>query len=505
MAKNKTKLFLDTICKYDIRDLFVLLIVCSHVFNDDDIKMETYEGVKNLFSKIISFYNFSSKGDRIDFYDEAKCNDICDTLMQYLLKKYGIDHDELSRLASQNKISQKQFYYELSSPKTYPRTFIETLLFKFKPFENFLNENYGLSLVQLQEYSTKILKLQLSPFDYFEVLGNKPTNITGYLPNQFLDDLISVNEKSCDLYSINAFSKKVCCPIIKIKNEYHMLSGEVFIDNFYKCLHRLYSKRLSKEEKDIFSNQKGKIFNDSCEALFNNCGFENVYSNFLYDKGEIDLLIDEKDVLIVVECKSRNYTDKISGLSESFVKANDSNLDSASGQVHRFLDCLKSKKCVSLKKDDKKIRIDINKYEYIIPLVINIDNLAEVNADFSQRDRDTLFISFDDLMIIMDIIEKRKWLLVDLFNQILIADKTNMPSDDIIDIFAFYCVNKDISALFSKEASTIIYKLGNDYFQDYFSYKKDKNPIKLFKNNIATYQPSENKTYKEIISEYHVT
>lgn len=153
----------------------------------------------------------------------------------------------------------------------------------------------------------------------------------------------------------------------------------------------------------------------------------------------------------------------------------------------------------------KKIRIDIDKYEYIIPLVINIDNLAEINADFSQRNRDTIFVSFDDLMIITDVIQKRKWLLVDLFNQILIADKTNIPSDDIIDIFAFYCAQKDISALFSKETNTIIYKLGNDYFQDYFAFKEEKNPIKLFKNNIATYQSSESKTYKEIISLYHET
>lgn len=90
MAKNKTKLFLDTICKYDIRDLFVLLIVCSHVFTDDDIKMETYEGVKNLFSKIISFYNFSSKGDRIDFHDENSKD-------KYELTRYIMTNSEAYR------------------------------------------------------------------------------------------------------------------------------------------------------------------------------------------------------------------------------------------------------------------------------------------------------------------------------------------------------------------------------------------------------------------------
>ena len=505
VIKNDEKLFISTICKYDIRDLSVLLIMYSHAFEGDDSKLEIYGGINNFFAKIISLYKFTSKGNRVNFYDETECNNICDRMMQYLFKKYCSDHDELYCLVNQNKISQKQFNYEISAPKTYPRTFIETLIFKLKPFEAFLNKRYGLSLVQLQDSCTKILRLQLRSYKFLEVLGNKPTNITDYLPSKFLDDLISINEKNNDLSMINAFSKKVCFPIIKVKNEYHLLSGEVFIDNFYRCLHRLYLKKASKDEKDIFSNLKGKVFNDNCETLFRNCGFGNIYSNFLYSKGEIDLLIDEKDVLIVVECKSRNYTDKISGLSDSFLKANESNLDFAAGQVHRFLDCLKSQRSIDLEKDDKKIRINIDKYSYIIPLVINIDNLAEINVDFAKRNCETIFISFDDLMILFDIIQKRKWLIVDLFNQLLIGDKTNMIADDIIDIFAFYCCFKNISILFSKETHTIIYKLGNDYFQNYFFYKEEKNPISQFKSNIACYQPIENETYKEIISKYHRT
>ena len=158
-------------------------------------------------------------------------------------------------------------------------------------------------------------------------------------------------------------------------------------------------------------------------------------------------------MLFVVECKARNYTDKVSGISNSFVKANDSNLDHASNQIHRFLDSLKKKKHILLRKNSDIVNVKIDNYSIIIPLVINIDNLAELNADF--------------------------------------------------DMFAFYCQCKNLGILFDEKTNVIIYKLGNDYFQDYFAYRTNIKPIKSFDNDVATFKPIKEFQYRVLIDKYH--
>ena len=81
----------------------------------------------------------------------------------------------------------------------------------------------------------------------------------------------------------------------------------------------------------------------------------------------------------------------------------------------------------------------------------------------------------------------------------------NAVVDDIIDMFAFYCQCKNLSILFEEKLNVIVYKLGNDYFQDYFSYKNDINPIELFDNDINSFQVDEKMMYENIIEKYHST
>ena len=503
MNEQLTKDFIKLISTYDIRDLMALLIMCSTQYFNSDSDKDSYEGVKNLFSKIITHYKYKLQNKHVDFYNEKECNKICNTMLNFLFEKYWSDHDNLSKLVKQGTISEKQFHYELSSPKTYPMTFIDSLPTKIKTFEDFLLERYKLDANQIQKSCEKLIRFMLNDFTGMDIITHKATLINGFFSTDFLDDLISVNEKSFNISDINSFDKFVCFPVVKIDDEYHILSVEVFIDNFYKCIHRLCYKNSSKTEKDSYSNLKGRLFNNACEVLLKEFGFSNVYSNYCYDGGEIDLLVKDKDVLFVIECKARNYTDKVSGISNSFIKANDSNLDHASNQIHRFLDALKSERQIKLKKNRDIVSVDVDKFLIIIPLVINIDNLAELNADFEKRNNDTVYISFDDLLIIKEVIKDRKWLLVDFFNQILGIRNKNVSSDDIIDMFAFYCQCKNLSILFDEKTNVIIYKLGNNYFQDYFSYKTNLNPICLFANDIATFKAIEGSNFKATIDGYH--
>lgn len=503
---NEIKIkFVDIIKKYDLRDLFALLILCSSNYSDVEIKSEFFDGIKNLFAKIACFYNFSSNNKKVEFLDEDECNNICNSLINYLSKKYESDYNELMQCVEQNKMSYKQCNYELASPKTFPKTFIDTLIIKLQPFENFLIAEYDLSINHIKKSCEKIIRKGLGCCTSQDLVNHTITNITSYFNSKFLDDLIGVNEKKSYLNDINSFDKFVCFPVIKISEEYHVLSYEVFIDNFYKCIHRLFNKKANKIQKDELSNLKGQIFNDNCENLFKNLGFSNIYSNFKYDGGEVDLLIEDKDVLFVIECKARNYTDKISGLYDSFEKANERNLDFASKQIHRFIDFLKENKTVVLKKNTDSIKLSFNKYNYIIPLVINLENLAELNADFINRDKNTVYISFDDLKIISDVIENRKFLLIDFFDQLFRNNKITASVDDVIDLFAFYCQCKNLGIVFTNEIELLILKLGNDYFQSYFSYKDNIKPLNLFDNDISTFISEKTFTYKDTIEKYHRT
>ena len=503
MGRNFTRQFKKVLAEYDFRDLTAIIILCSHFYENSEEEKDEYEEIKNLYAKVLAFYNFDSKNTQIDYSDNCTIENIRLSLFDYLTKKCKNDYSQLKSLAKQKKISSKQLLYELSSPKTFAKTFIETLPIKLRPFNDFLIDKYGIDSAFIQNACESILKRMLSPCSKDEIITHRITNISRCFPSTFLDDMISINDKFSELLDINTFSKNVCFPVVKCGEEYHLISPEVFIDNFYKCIHRLYYKNSNKEQKDSMGILKGALFNEACEQLFINFGFSNILSNYYYNDGEIDLLVIDKDVLFVVECKSRNYTDKVSSESNAYEKANNSNLDSASKQVHRFIDKLNASGEVTLNKKEDKVKICRGNYEFIIPVVINLENLAELNSDFERREKNAIYISFDDLWIIREIIDTRKWLIIDFFAQILENENEKALADDVIDMFPFYCQYKNMSILFSKKYNILIHNLGNDFFQEYFSYKTDLNPISYFGNDISRFKYTNEDSYKKIIEKYH--
>lgn len=501
--------FCKIIQKYNPVDIFSLLILCGQS-NVGDIEEEDFEGAINLFAKIISQSKSMIKTKQIDFFNESHTNKLANVIISYLLKKYNKDREELQKLEDEGKITRNQHLYEMASPKTYSRIFVDGIETKLRPFNEILSQKYQIDATCIKISCEKIYRNAIKQHTLFDVLNHSITEISTLFPQEFLDDLININERNEEILNINSFSKKVSIPIIKVNSSYHILSFEQFIDNFYQAVHRLCINEMSKKQKDSLSNLKGQNFNDACEEIFKNeFSFENVYSNFKYsatkEYGEIDLVIFDKDTLIVVECKSRNYTDKISGISVAFEKANRSNLDSASSQIQRFLEILNEKGRIRLHKGAKTIDIDKSKYNFIIPLVINLANLAELNTDYFVRNKKTLFISYDDLKIISSVLQYRKTLFVDFCFQFLSTINPESMSDDIIDVFAFYCQKKNLSLLQKENCNVIIYQIGNDYFQDYFSYNSEINPINLFDNDISTFNDAEFLNYKEAILNYHKT
>ena len=494
--------FIEIIEKYDPRDLLNLIILIQSSYCKNDIKKDEYEGIKNLFAKIISFSSSFGK-EHINYYDAKLCNSILNIMLSFLTKKYNNDCDDLNKLVCEGKLSQKQMMYEIGCPKTYARIFVETIKAKLIPFENILVNKFQLRLDDLVASLEKMLKYLLKAFSIDDIFAYRIMDITDFFNKHFLDSLLSANEKIDNIENVNAFSKSVCMPIVKIDNRFYLLSVEVFIDNFYLSIHRFIVNNLTKEEKDNLFALKGENFNNICADLFyNKFCFLNAYKNFNYSRGEIDLIVEDSDALFIIECKSRNYTDKVSSKSNAYIKANESNLDFASSQLNRFLSEFESKGTISLHKNNTSLKLIRTKYNYIIPIVLNIANLAEVNVDYSNRDKSMLFFSYDDLQIMADIIEDKKYLFIDFCNQLLENAKKETFVDDCIDMFAFYCQCKNLSMLFNENTNVIIYQLGNDYFQNYFSYATDKNPIFEFDNDISSFN-HHCSSFKEMIENYH--
>lgn len=506
---DNNEIFCKIIQKYNPVDLYALLVFYKPN-TTNDFENDVYDGSINLFAKIISLSNLRIRTKKINFYNDAHCKKLFLIMWTFLSKKYQSDLKELRKCVEEDIITCNQFSFELASPKTYPRIFAENIEAKLMPFNNILKQRYNIDSHFISQACESICKNAIKYCSKDDIISHSCTNIIKCFPSDFLDDLISVNEKSNEPLAINSFSKTVCIPIVKTNGEYNIISFDVFIDNFYIAVHRLCLLHMNKTEKDRLSNIKGQNFNDYCKDVFENVFlFDNVYSNFKYSKnennGEIDLLISNKDVLLVIECKARNYTDKISGLHSSFTKANESNLDFSSFQIRKFLNLLDKNNEVSIFNGEERFQIIKSKYNYIIPIVINLANLAELNSDYSKRDIETLFISYDDLKIISDIIQKRKWLFIDFVLQFLDIAKHNSMIDDIIDAFAFYCCHKNLSILRQDKMAVCIYQLGNGFFQKYFTYYHDINPISIFENDIKVFDGNLYTTYKEMISAYHKT
>lgn len=500
---SEAKLFLDAAHYYDAFSLNILTVLTTQTWHDDAEK-DTNAAIRRLLARILCTFSECTGAHKIDFSNLTEIGMVGNSLFPFLRKRYLDSYNALSSLADEGSISEKQFLYELAFQKTYPRIFVENIADRLKPFHDFLAK-YGTNESDISNGLTSLI-IQLSrPKNILEMVTPQTFNMGGYLKRSLLKALSEANEKISSLENINPFSKEPFFPVRKMEGMYCLLHSETLIDSFYKTVHRLCMNSSNQKEKDILMSAKGRNFNEMCFRLFRfGFGFDSVYENLSYSKGEIDLLIVDKDCLFVIECKSRNYTDKISGLSPNYRKANQSNLDQASKQLDRFLTVFSHDESVAMKTNTgDTVRLRRRDYAIIIPLVINLDNFAELNADYDSRDSNCVYISYDDLTIIHDVIGHRKWLLVDFLYQLKELARPGAAADDIIDMFAFYGQCKNLSLLFEEKTNVIIDGLGNDYFNVYFSFATNVNPIGSFENDIATFSMCDNETYVDTIERYH--
>ncbi len=504
MTMENLEPFLGAISYYENSSLNALVLLLQKEFENHIYDKEAYIGAKRLFSKICCTYKHPNSGHRIDFHNENECVLVANSLMPFLLNKYQDDYVALREYFEKGKITEKQFHYELAFSKTYARVFVNNLSDRLAPFHEFLLK-YETSENDLSRGLKQLFRTLIQPKTIKQITSVSTIDICSFLPSKLIDALVYGNEMTDSLQSISAFSKEPYFPVCHENGLFRLLSAEELLDYFYKTLHRLFMKNANQAERDALMREKGINFNRMCANLFRNgFGFKNVYENMEYSGGEIDLLVVDKDCLFIIECKSRNYTDKLSGSSESYVKANQSNLEHAFEQINRFLQLLKANHHVMLKnKANNRTRVDIADFHYIIPLVINIDNMAELNADYDSRNKNCAYISYDDLSIVSNVINKRKWLLVDFLHQLISNAKADAGADDIIDMFAFYCQCKNLSLLFQDETNVVVNELGNDYFEAYFSFKTERNPIESFDSDIARFETLETESFLECITRYH--
>ena len=498
------ELFLRTIEHYDKSSLKTFLILMQTEFEENVGDKEAYMGAKRLFARICCTFNYLSKNHRIDFSNEHENALVANSLMPFLLNKYWDDYLTLQECVENGTITEKQFHYELAFSKTYPRVFVKNLADRLVPFHEYLSK-YETSEKEISSGLEELFRFIIKPMGFNRIVSESNVDLKQFLPQKLLYALVNANEKTDSLLSINAFSKEPYFPVCEENGSFYLISPEELLDYCYKSIHRLFMKNSSLDERSALMLEKGANFNRMCANLFKcDFGFESVYENMQYVSGEVDLIVIEKDCLIIIECKSRNYTDKVSGLSESFVKANQSNLDHAFDQINRFIKHLNAAEHATLKdKAGAGVRLNAKDFKYIIPLVINLDNLAEINADYDSRHHNCAYVSYDDLTIIQNTIGKRKWLLVDFLQQLITNANANTMADDIVDMFAFYCQYKNLGILYQDEINICINELGNDYYRDYFSFSHENNPINTFDTDVATFRMHTTESFAQCINRYH--
>lgn len=495
--------FLSTLSYYDKASLNALLILTQKLFEEDGEK-EEYVGIKRLFARICCTFRHPSGVHELDFRNENEVGLIVNSLIPFLFERYQAGMKSLASYVESGDITTNQFLYELAFPKTYARVFIENISDKLAPFHESLLK-YGTTETAIAEGLGRMFEHLITPKSKGDIISPENSNIGTYIEPTFVKELIDANEQTEDLESISAFSKEVFFPVCRTHDLFYLLSPETLIDQFYKCVHRFFMKRSCQPERDSLMKAKGQNFNHMCANLFRfGFGFNGVYENVTYPGGEIDVLVLEKDCLFIIECKSRNYTDKLSGPSQSYINANQSNLDHAFHQINHCLEYLNNGHLICISNGGSpNRRLGIADYHYVIPLVINLDNLAELNADYASRQTGCVYTSYDDLTIIRDVINRRKWLLVDFMSQILAYSNRDSAADDIIDMFAFYCQCKNMEILYQENLNVVINELGNDYFEPYFSFSTERNPIFSFDTDIASFSMLPSETYHKCITRYH--
>ena len=248
-------------------------------------------------------------------------------------------------------------------------------------------------------------------------------------------------------------------PIIKIENDYYILSISRLLDDFDKnILKDIYKIKFDEKEKIKKSIAKNceeytlELFkNILSNSTINANNYYKVRKNYI----ENDLLIEYDKTLFIIEVKAGNFTPEIAIVDiESHKKTLYNLVEKADLQSDRFLKQLKEKGKIEIydndnKKAKLKKRLDYYKFDKIFKIIVTLEGFNEIAAKAEKIGilkihNNTIVCSIDDLEVYSDYFENSPVEFIHyLMQRFKSTESSLIELNDELDHLGLYIENND--------------------------------------------------------------
>jgi len=402
------------------------------------------------FEILISSFSSEENVKGIGLYNNIDERDILE--ITYLILKHakGIcvpNHEDmvslatkltLKKLSEDNKAIQYYSLYNGDMPDLHLFFFLDKL---FTPYSEKLLKEYG--------FNHHIVKHLRIFFEYHYSFIFSINDIEKMI-KEFWDDkeiqntLLNMFTKFIEYFSdvpnlenYNSFQKSVSRkPIVKLSDDEYMLCWHWFRNSTILNFHYLFDS-----SDEIYKKYKSDTFEEITASLFkHHLKSSNIYPSVKYSGGEIDVLVDTQNTILLIECKSKIlYEDyKLGVFDENVIKNVDSITGEAKKQLCNAREVLLNKK--DLRSNGVKLSLDPNKNILLLNICFEFP-IGITNKDMNE---DIVVLSLIDLMIIIDLMEEqllREPCVKNIIDYLDLRKRTlGLATDDelVIAIFLLY-------------------------------------------------------------------
>jgi len=304
----------------------------------------------------------------------------------------------VKRMGANRKVSEYYSMYNGEMTDFHLYFFLDKL---FEPYSDKLLYEYGFN-----HYIVQCIDFLLSCHESFiftkEDIGNAievnyDKEAGKYLLCMF-DKFVEYFSDRPSLDSFESFQKSTLKkPFIRISENEYLFFWHWFRTSIILNLHYL----LDKDED--YKRHKGDIFEEITASLFkHHLKIEKIYTNSKYSGGEVDVLIDSEDTILLIECKSGIlYTDYKLGVPNGNLEEN---INSITGKAKIQLE--NAKKIIQNNEDicnddGTKLELDANKNI----MLLNVCFEFPVGLSNKDRQEEVIVLSLVDLMMVVDLLE----------------------------------------------------------------------------------------------------
>jgi len=389
-----------------------------HIISDIENNMYRidYESIEkwNPFRAFEVLFSCFASEENFEMLSLYKCIDEKDILeITYLILKHSKGtsiptNEDIESLAtkvtilrlSQNKTSHSYSMYNGDMPDVHLFYFLDKL---FEPFTKQLLDKYGFDHRIVWQIQFFALFNRSFVFTFDDV---KKMAIYSWDDKDAQITILEMFEKFIDYFSgepkledYDVFQKSVSRkPIIKLSDSEYMLCWHWLRNSVIVNFHYLLSS------DEAYIEHRGNIVEETTASLFrHHLNSSEIYTSVTYNDREIDVLVDAKDAILLLECKSGIlYEDFKLGITGDNVRKN---IDSLTGKAKEQL--LNAQNAVLARKDmrSKGVKLSLDPNKKIILLNICFEfPIGITNKDSSD---DVVVLSLIDLMMIIDLMEDK--------------------------------------------------------------------------------------------------